>query len=190
MSAVCPQCGVAVVPGYVKCPRCHSVLPKDRRGQTRAGAGGTAVDGQRSPIVPIVLGGAVAVGIVLWFALRAPGTTRPPRPETTDPRDAVDTASAAPRAVTPEVTTPDPTPGSAAPDPTAAIRALDRALKKQRLWSKVELRGDRLEIRTASCSEPAMTSALEAAGPALKSGGLTRLRCMEQSGAVVFERDL
>ena len=40
MSAVCPKCGVAVVPGYVKCPKCQAALPK-LRAPTMA-AGGTS----------------------------------------------------------------------------------------------------------------------------------------------------
>jgi hypothetical protein len=35
-----------------------------------------------------------------------------------------------------------------------------------------------------------MAPVLATAAPELKDAGLTRLRCMEQSGAVVFERDL
>ncbi len=190
MSAVCPKCGVAVVQGYVKCPKCQSVLPAVRRGQTHAGAGGTtAVGGQGMPVLPLVVGGAVALGIVLFFALRKDSAAEPPPAVPTDPTEQPDRATE-PVVVAPEPTTPDPTPGSAAPAPTAAIKALDRALKKERLWSKVEVKGQRVEIRSAVCSDPGMATVLEAAAASLKSGGLTRLRCMEQSGAVVFERDL
>ncbi len=188
MSAVCPRCGVAVVPGYVKCPKCQAVLPKTRRGPTHAGAGGTAVGGHGMPIFPLVVGGAVAIAIVLFFALRK-GSVEAPPPQPTDPADELDPV-AAPVVATPDPIAPDPTPGSAAPDPTAAVKLLDRALKKERLWSKVELRGGRVEIRTASCNDPTMEVVLETSGPPLKRAGLTRLRCMEQSGAVVFERDL
>ncbi len=186
MSAVCPSCGVAVVPGYVKCPKCQAPLPNTRRGQTHASAGGTAVGGQGVPVLAFVVGGAVALAIVLFFALRKDRTPTPVA-ATTDP---VEEPVRAPVVVAPDPVAPDPTPGSAAPDPTAAIRAFDRALKKQRLWSKVEVRGQRVEIHSATCNDPAMASVLEAAVPSLKDAGLTRLRCMEQSGSVVFERDL
>ena len=43
--AVCPACGVAVVPGYVKCPKCHAGLPLagGRTKRMTGDPGGTAV---------------------------------------------------------------------------------------------------------------------------------------------------
>jgi hypothetical protein len=70
------------------------------------------------------------------------------------------------------------------------VSALDRALKKERLWGTLELRGDRIDVRSASCGDPGMKPLIDANAAALRDGGLTRLRCLEQSGAVVFERDL
>ncbi len=189
-AAVCPKCGVAVVPGYVKCPKCHTVLPVARAGK-QAAAGGTAMGGQGTPVAALVVGGAVALGIVLFFALRKSSSEAAPPP---DGGDAADQAEPVGSGSTDPVVTPDDpttTPGSAA-DPAAAdaITALDRALKKERLWGKVEVAGARVEIRTSYCGDAGMTAVLEAARAALKEAGLTRLRCMEQSGAVVFERDL
>jgi hypothetical protein len=91
-------------------------------------------------------------------------------------------------------TQPAPSPVAAptvsAPDPVATAGTLERTLKRQRLWSSVQVSGDRVDVRTASCGDPAMAPTLEAARAALRDAGLTRLRCLEQSGAVVFERDL
>ncbi|MBL0212428.1 MAG: hypothetical protein IPQ07_00835 [Myxococcales bacterium] len=188
-AAVCPKCGVAVVPGYVKCPKCHTVLPVARA--AKVAAGGTAMGGQGTPVAAFVVGGAVALGIVLFFALRKSSSEAAAPPDGGDGVEQSDPAGSA--ATDPTATPDDPatTPGSpAGPGSVEAITALDRSLKKERLWGKVEVVGTRVEIRTTYCADPAMTTVLDAAGAALKEAGLTRLRCMEQSGAVVFERDL
>jgi hypothetical protein len=82
------------------------------------------------------------------------------------------------------------TPQPAASDPTAAVRELDRALKKERLWGTVEVVGSRVDVRSGACSDAAMLPVLEAAIPALREGGVATVRCLEQAGAVVFEREL
>ncbi len=187
--AVCPKCGVVVVPGYVKCPKCQSALPVRSRAITNMG--GTAVGGGGLPVVPLVVGGAVALAIVLFFALRK---DKPAVAQTTadDAQVEVDQAGSAQVNVDPTAMPNDPTPqqGSGAPDPTAALTALDRALKKERLWGVVSAVGERLDVRTGACNDPNMAPVLATAATQLKGAGLTRLRCMEQSGAVVFERDL
>jgi hypothetical protein len=191
MSAVCPSCGVAVTAGYVKCPKCQAPLPSNRRGGPNSGPGGTAVAGPtRPPVLAFVVGGAVALGIVLFFALRkgdkSDAATVPEPTTASDPAQVVQPQPTDPTVI------PDPTPGSgsAAPDPTIAVNALDRALKKERLWGTVTARGVRVDLRTGACGDPQMAPLLEANAPALRDVGLTRVRCMEQSGAVVFERDL
>jgi hypothetical protein len=185
MSAVCPSCGVAVVPGYVKCPKCQTQLPQ-RRAVTQA-AGGTAVDGGGPPIAMILLGVA-AIGVVIAvFALRGGQTKAAPG---TAPVSATEPDDPDPTPSEPDVT-PTPTPTQpAVADPTTAIRDLERELKKERLWGTVEAVGGALEIRSAGCREATMMPILDAAVPALKDGGLSKVRCLEQGGAVVFERDL
>jgi hypothetical protein len=178
-----------VTPGYVKCPKCHMQLPSNRRAGTLASAGGTAVEGQsRPPVLAFIVGGAVALGIVLFFALRkgdSGETVKPP-----DPAQTAEQPVATPTTTDP-TTLPDPTPaGSAAPDPKFAINALDRALKKERLWSTVQAVGTRVDVRSGACSDPGMAPILDANAAPLRDVGLTRLRCLEQGGAVVFERDL
>ena len=190
MSATCPACGVAVVPGYVKCPKCGAPLPSTRA--ATAAAGGTAIAGASGgpPVLAFVVGGVVALGIVLFFALRKGDSADEP---VTQPETAV--SPEAQPTVAPEID-PDtalaPAGGSAAPakDPTSAMNVLDRALKTERLWGTLDLRGDRIDVRSASCGDAAMKTLIDANAPALREGGLTRLRCLEQSGGVVFERDL
>jgi hypothetical protein len=187
--AVCPKCGVAVVPGYVKCPKCQSPLPVRSRAITNMG--GTAVGGGGAPVVPLVVGGAVVLAIVLFFALKK---DKHAVAETIDDDAQVepDQVGSAQVKVDPTVMPNDPTPqqGSGEPDPTAAVAAFDRALKKERLWGTVSAVGGRLDVRTGACNDPGMAPLLATAAPQLKDAGLTRLRCMEQSGAVVYERDL
>jgi len=94
-----------------------------------------------------------------------------------------------PRAPAPVVATPAPAPAPTRA-PAAEAASLQVALRKQRLWSTVEVTGTRVDVRTSSCAEPAMGPTIDARADGLRSTGLTRLRCMEQSGRVVFERDL
>ena len=64
------------------------------------------------------------------------------------------------------------------------------ALRAQRLWGAVEIAGQRIDVRSGSCADPGMQPLIEAKKSMLRGAGLTKLRCVEQSGAVVFERDL
>ena len=48
----------------------------------------------------------------------------------------------------------------------------------------------RVDGPSGSCADPAIGPVIDAARSALRGAGLTRLRCLAQSGAVVFERDL
>ena len=183
-----------MVSGYVKCPRCHAVLPGSGRFRRSGDAGGTSVE-RGFPIVPVAVG-VVAVAVVLVLVLggatkkkeAAPAT--PPAGETSEP--------AAPAGVVPPNTAPPAAtvqrtleiPSASGPDPRAAAGELERALGRQRLWSSVQAAGDRVEIRSGSCGDPGMGPAIDAARTGLRGAGLTRLRCLAQSGAVVFERDL
>ena len=122
MSAVCPKCGVAVVPGYVKCPKCQAPLPA-ARAPSKVIPGGTAVSGGGLPILPLIVGGAVAVAIVLVFALRkdkANASTTEPVLDAPIAEEQPGTPAGDPTAPTADPTQPT---GSAAPDPTDAVRA-------------------------------------------------------------------
>lgn len=189
--AVCPKCGVAVVPGYVKCPKCHAPLPTRARAITNMG--GTSVDGGGGlPVIPLLVGGAVVLAIVLVLALRkdkAAVATDVPEDALLEPEQA---GPAPAHVVEPAEIPSDPGPaqGSAAPDSSAAVAALDRALKLERLWGTVSTVGERVDVRTGACNDPGLAALVTRSAIQLKDAGLTRLRCMEQSGAVVFERDL
>ncbi len=192
MSAVCPACGVAVVPGYAKCPKCHKPLPSAKQ-RLVTKAGGTVAEDKRFPwmLVAVPLGSVIVIGLLL--KLIAGGGGDPPAVALEAPAVAGTTAAAPPPAL--DTTQPvqparPAAPTQQAPDPTAAVTELDRLLRSRRLWSTVEALPPRVDVRSGLCDDPGMRPAIDTTVPALRSGGLTRLRCLAQSGTVVFERDL
>jgi hypothetical protein len=183
---------VAVIPGYVKCPRCHAVLPSSGRfRRSSLDPGGTSVEERSSfPIVPVAVG-AIAIAVVLILVLGGGDRKKPPASAT----DAAESTAGAgpegpPNAAPAPQAKPLDIPSATGPSPTAAAAELERTLGRQRLWSSVQASGDRVDVRSGSCADPAIGPVIDAARTALRGAGLTRLRCMAQSGAVVFERDL
>jgi hypothetical protein len=192
MSAVCPACGVSVVPGYVRCPRCHRGLPRIRR--TTGDPGGTAVVQRGFPWIPVVIAVGVAAAVILAFGLR-----RSSKPVAEAPAALPGPVDAIPAPVTPRAprapgAAPAVQPAAAAtasePDRRAAASEVEAVLRRQRLWGRADIAGDRIDVRSGSCGDAAMRPAIDGVASLLHSTGLTRLRCLEQSGAVVFERDL
>lgn len=187
MNATCPTCGVAVVSGYVRCPKCQGPLPSARRAIT---TGGTALasSGGGLPILPIAIAGVVVLGLVLYFTIS----------KGDPPKQAVDdTPAGSDEEISDEVQQPtvNPVPVLDEPDPNrvdpnATAKDLERALRRQRLWASVEVVGKDVEVRSGSCRDEQMIPMVDAAKNALRAAGLTRVRCVEQSGAVVFEREL
>jgi hypothetical protein len=183
---VCPACGVAVLPGYVRCPKCRKPLP--RRVTTQV-SGGTALDsgsrlGAMAAIAAAVLVGG---GVIAYFGLRGdPPAAQPAADEQPEPDEQLapepDTFSA------PEAPVVEQAPD--APTPAQVAGELERNLKRQRLWATVTVVGERVDVRSGSCGDAAMAAQLGASSPALKAAGLTSLRCLEQSGRVVSTRDL
>jgi hypothetical protein len=194
MSVVCPACGVAVVAGYVRCPKCRAALPSASSNTQRSAVvpGGTAVARRGFPISAVVVALGVAAAIILAFGMRGgskktgatllpppgPGEVTLPGPQPPVPPPTVAQAPASAGLET------------AAQNPAAAAADLEGALRRQRLWGRVEITGQRVNIRSGSCGDPAMRPAIEGKQALLHGAGLTKLRCLEQSGAVVFERDL
>jgi hypothetical protein len=174
------------VPGYVRCPKCRKPLPQ----RASAVEGGTAVEAPSRGTATLVGLGALllaAIGLIAYFALRKGPAAK---------------AKVIPTVQLQAPSTPDPEPANV-PDQPAQAQALptrpnatdvagelERALKKQRLWSTVEVIGGRADVRSSSCSDPAMAPMLDGAAPSFKAAGLTKLRCVEQSGQVVTDRDL
>ena len=186
MSAVCPACGVGVVPGMVRCPKCGAGLPRSKRAATHV-EGGTALPTAAGfPMVPV--GGAAVVAIIAFLALRG----GPSKPVATDEVDAgtEDTEVAPPPVATIETPTAPTQPGATAVDPGPAIRAIEAGLRREKLWGTVTIEGDRVDVRSGGCADAAMPAVLDGAAAGLHDAGLTTLRCLEQGGRVVFERGL
>lgn len=195
MNAVCPACGVAVVPGYVRCPRCHAGLPQGagRTRHTAAAPGGTTVARGGFPVSAVLVAVGMAAAIILGFGLRGggkPAAAVPPAP--VGPARAVAEESATRTPVAPRaLPAAEPVPAStAAQDRRAAAAELEDTLHRLRLWGRTAITGGRIDVRSGSCGEPAMRPAIEGKRTVLRGAGLTKLRCLEQSGAVIFERDL
>jgi hypothetical protein len=190
----CPSCGVAVVPGYVRCPKCHGVLPygSGRVKRSSVEPGGTSVDEPgRFPIGAIVAAIVVAAAIVLFFGLRKGATNDdappPSTPDIAEPPPAAQTGEAPPPPTQPESLADESPRG---PNPQAIAAALVYTLRRDRMFAKITIVTDRVDVQTSSCDDPQLGPALQGSAAAFRSAGLTKLRCLEQSGRVVFERDL
>lgn len=194
--AVCPACGVAVVPGYVKCPKCHRPLPRFARNSSSP-VGGTVVTEKTTswPIIAIVIG----VVVVVFIGWQVKNAFEDYRAKGRHVRDA--------GVITEQTTTPPPSSindslaaGQPTPAPSNVVgptvhaedvaKTLEHNLKNQRLWSTVTVTGDHVDVRSASCTDGGMKPAIETVVASFHAAGLTRLRCVEQSGGVVFSRDL
>jgi hypothetical protein len=166
-------------------------LPVARARRTTGDPGGTAVVQRGFPISAVVIAVGVAAAIILVFGTRR--TTRPAasEPELPAPVEVIG-ASAAPRSVAPLAAPAAAPPRSdtAGPERRAAALQLEATLRRQRLWGRTEIVGPRIDVRSGSCADPAMAPAIAGESAVLRGTGLTRLRCLAQSGAVVFERDL
>jgi len=193
MSAVCPVCGVAVVPGYVRCPKCHAGLPTGRMKRITGDPGGTAVVEKSFPFSAVLGAVGVAAVIILVFGFRGSG-----KKAQTAPAPVVEPIAAVGPPPPPRVPVAPPRPPVAAPvvaapatsDPRVTAAALEDVLRRARLWGRAEISGARVDVRSGSCGDKAMRPAIESEKAVLRGAGLTKLRCLEQSGAVVFERDL
>ncbi len=195
-TTACPACGIAVVPGYVKCPRCGARLPsvRFRRPGTTADPGGTAVEtGRGLPVIPLAIGGVVVLAVVLVLVLRHRGGSGAAKEDVLAPPPVVATqprAQPGPVLDTPPAFTPLAPGGRTAKTAAQVAGDLQVTLKRQRLWSTVEIVGTTLEIHSSTCGDPQMSPALDAVMASARAAGLTRLRCLEQSGAVATTREL
>lgn len=184
--AVCPSCGVAVLPGYVRCPKCKKGLP--RRHATTPVEGGTAVQTkQRGPLLAIVGVALIGLALIIYFGLRKPSESHAqpaPASAETAPAQPGETAAA------PEAPEPTRAASQAGPNANDVAVNLEKALRKARLWSTVGVVGDHVDVRSGSCSDPQLATLVDGAAPSFKAAGLTRIRCLEQSGRVVSDRDL
>ncbi len=190
--AVCPACGVAVVPGYVRCPKCHRPLPRFAR-NTASPVGGTTIKTkQGSPLFAIAIAIVIGGGFIAFFALR--GNRHHEASAAPAPASGSSPSSDQPPAPTAAAPTPvaasAPAPVVATPNPGAIASTLQSTLQRMELWSTVSVTGARVELQSRACRDPQLGKQIEAVAASFRAAGLTRVRCLEQSGAVVFDREL
>jgi hypothetical protein len=190
--AVCPACGVTVVPGYVRCPKCHRALPRFAR-NTASPVGGTTIKTkQGSPLLGIAVAVIVGGGFIAFFALRGGNhheASAAPAPSSS-PEQPVEVAPPAPSPPQAPVAANAPRPVVATPNPGAVASSFQTTLQRMELWSTVSITGGRVELQSRACRDPQLSKQLESVAASFRAAGLTRVRCLEQSGAVVFDREL
>lgn len=200
-SATCPACGLAVSPGYPKCPKCHAAMPAapslggDAR--SRKVQGGTAVDSGPGPYLWIAIAGVVVVAAVVVYLARGSDDRAAPGPVAPAPAVGVEPAPS-PDTSNPAVADPFP---RTAPDPattarndlsaarTRAAAAVGVALEGARLWGTVQVVGEQLHIHSAYCTsigDDHLGAARSAAGAAL----FEAVSCFERHGPLAWERPL
>src|SRR2546421_76021 len=108
MGAVCPACKVAIVPGYVRCPKCHRPLPVTPRrvATSTIDPGGTAMSQRgRVPIGAIAFGVAAVLAIVAVIVMRGKShASTPAAPPAETPAASTEVAAPAAPSIAPTAT--------------------------------------------------------------------------------------
>lgn len=144
------------------------------------------------PIVAVIAGVIVVGGIVAFVALRG-GKSKTETITTSSQQSSSTTTSGSftTNSTTTTTTTQAIEPiKPSGPSPDQIANEFARSLSRQRLWSDVEVVGNRVEIRSGACEEPAMKTSVQGVAPSFKTAGIARLRCLDKSGRPVFEQDL
>jgi len=199
---------VAVAVGYPKCPRCHHEVPQAAvRGKRLTFreemlSGGTSIEPPedataRSPVA-LFAGGVVALAAIVvgWLLLRpdqslaraAEVPEAEGEAESADEEDVTAAEPAEPGARPVEPGAAEPAAAAAGPQLGDAVRVLDDQLRGERLWSKVRVDGDAIEIESSLCDDDAMKAVVDGAG--LAAAGASAVRCVAPHGTVVWERGL
>jgi hypothetical protein len=197
---------VQIPPGYVKCPRCHTVLPQTqpgagRRRPTTDLGGGTSVSGGMDRTLIYIGVGAIVLLAVVTFALtRGDDPVRPAPAEGSDEAvvdddtDTTDTGGDQTTFVPPDR---PPTPvaqGSAEPppeiNPGAVIAGLGAALRGERLWASVNADGATVVIQSSFCEDGGLTAIVDGYARELREARFTAVRCRAPHGETVFEKTL
>jgi hypothetical protein len=167
-------------------------LPRFAR-NTASPVGGTTIKTkQGSPLLGIAIAVIVGGGFIAFFALR--GGRHHEASAATAPASSPDQPAdvAAPPAPSPPQApvTAAPRPVVATPNPGALASSLQSTLQRMELWSTVAVTAGRVELQSRVCRDARLTKQLDAVSSSFRAAGLTRVRCLEQSGAVVFDREL
>lgn len=65
----CPKCGVMVLAGYPKCPRCKTSLVAEKKTREQAAAGGTSLIGRTVPWTVVIIA-AILTAIIVYLSER------------------------------------------------------------------------------------------------------------------------
>lgn len=185
----CPSCGIAVTPGYQRCPKCHRPLPTSVRFTRPLDAGGATTIEPDEVVTRwpwylaglIVLAGAVAV-IVVGSHPSKPAPALPDDPVVDEEPD--DTPGAG---VDEDEAVPTPPPR---PDPAPAADRLARLMAAVRLYATTEAIGDTVEIRSTFCAEPRVPGIIADVAADLRAAGIVAVRCRALHGAEAWTRPL
>lgn len=193
----CPACGVAVAPGYPKCPKCHARLPHVPSPLHRVGSvtpGGTsAAGGGASAGLWAVAGAIVCIAVaVVFIVMRGGGAGE----VAADAGAGAEQETAAEQDTVAEQQT-----GFAAESfddqgdgiDTAVLEQLNSKLAELRLWSSVEPdAADQTVVRIVSshCEDAGLRSAVLGLSAELKDAGFVGVQCVTQHGALSFQREL
>lgn len=189
----CPSCGIAVTPGYRRCPKCHAALPSSvqmSRLDTAGGGGGattTAPLDEPGARWPWYLAGLVVLGGAVAVIVHGSRDERPAAPLPDDP--IIDEAEAAPDEP-PADDEVAPAPRVGTPDPGPAADRLARLMAGVRLYATVEADGELLEIRSSFCDDDRISALLADVAPDLRAAGVADVRCRALGGPEAWTRPL
>lgn len=161
----CPACGVGVVAGSSRCPRCHSALPV------------ASLEGRSlSPWLLIVLSLAATGAIV--FALLGSSGSDDPSPRSPEPAARAVAPASGPGAAA------APVPGGPA-TPEAALDALVRSAENRNLEATFEVRSgapDHVTVVSEQCGDDRLRRLLSERSVALGEAGFAALSCVSADG--------
>lgn len=201
-SQPCPTCGISVMTGYVKCPKCHAPMPggpaSARQRRASMQAGGTTSqrievlgEGGGGGTLLYVIGALVLAGGLAIWATQCRGTRERPAAaaNVADEGPLREAAVPLPGEQVPPIlpTSGGPTGGG---DPSFAADTLEGELAGERLFATVQVQGDVLDVRSAFCGEARLGEIIGRHASELRAAGVARVRCSETYGTQVFERGL
>jgi hypothetical protein len=170
-------------------------LPRTRASNTQSPSGTVLQESQeRGGNLWLVIGVSIVLAIGVGFALSRANNSRTatadPKPTVAEPTAPTPTQPPPTQPLPSQSLQPTTTTQPAGPDPQQVANDIDAELKKQRLWGTVAVTSGRIDIRSGACDDKAMKPLVDTKVTQLHAAGLTKLRCLTQSGGVVFERNL
>jgi hypothetical protein len=189
----CPSCGVSVPKGYVKCPKCHAVMPRTasplRRAHTEPG-GGTSVSAGRTASLGVMLLVAAATALVVFLANQEDTTPQARAPT-------VVVASGGPGSESPSADEQGRDAGATDDGEvdisSIALDKLYEALVKAQLFAWVDVQSDErttVVLQSWYCNNEDLKDAIETAGTELRNNGFERVVCLERAGKQIFDQAL